>query len=74
MISHDAKAAECRALAARARDRASASTLPSVREREDRGAARWEVLAGLEDLYIRGARARSAALRDRTALAEISRD
>lgn len=66
MLSHhELKAEQYRAQAALAREKALATSLPRVRETEERAAARWETLAEAEDLYIEGALARAASLREK---------
>ncbi len=63
MVSaHEVKALAFRASAAQARERAAATPLPMVREREERAAVRWDALARFEDDYIQAARDRSHAL------------
>jgi hypothetical protein len=59
---HQQRATDYRLLATQARQNALAALLPRVVEKLQAAAARWEALAELEDLIIKSAAARTAAL------------
>jgi hypothetical protein len=62
MKRHEERATGFRAQAALAVERGAAAVLPSVRETQARAAAAWEALAEAEDVQLRAADKRKAAL------------
>lgn len=64
LTRHQQKAVEFRAYAVQARAKAAGAVLPQVQETQLRVAEKWEALAEFEDMYVRGALARMAALQD----------